>query len=82
MPKKIYTGKVVSDKMNKTVIVAVIKTFQHPLYKKTIKKITRFKSHDEENKCKLGDMVQIIESKPLSRDKRWQVTKIVKGEDK
>ncbi|BCB95526.1 30S ribosomal protein S17 [Dissulfurispira thermophila] len=80
MPKKVYTGKVVSDKMDKTVVVAVTRTFQHPLYKKTVKKITKFKAHDEENKCKIGDIVQIIESRPISKDKRWQVIKIVEGE--
>lgn len=80
MPKKVYTGKVVSDKMDKTAVVAVTRTFQHPLYKKTVKKITKFKAHDEENKCKTGDTVQIIESRPLSKDKRWQVIKIVQGE--
>ncbi len=82
MPKKVYTGKVVSDKMDKTVVVAVTRTFQHPLYLKTVKKITKFKAHDEENKCKAGDMVQIIESRPMSRDKRWQVIKIVGGESR
>jgi len=80
MPKKVYTGKVVSDKMDRTVVVAVTRTFQHPLYKKTVKKITKFKAHDEENKCKTGDTVQIIESRPISKDKRWQVIKIVEGE--
>lgn len=80
MPKKVYTGKVVSDKMDKTVVVAVTRTFQHPLYKKTVKKITKFKAHDEENRCKTGDTVQIIESRPMSKDKRWQVIKIVEGE--
>lgn len=80
MPKKLYTGKVVSDKMDKTVVVAVTRTFQHPLYKKTVKKVAKFKAHDEGNKCKTGDVVRIIESKPLSRDKRWQVIKIVGGE--
>ncbi|MBI3592470.1 MAG: 30S ribosomal protein S17 [Nitrospirae bacterium] len=82
MPKKVYTGKVVSDKMDKTVVVAVTRTFQHPLYLKTVKKIAKFKAHDEENRCKAGDTVQIIESRPLSRDKRWQIIKIVKGEDR
>jgi small subunit ribosomal protein S17 len=81
MPKKVYTGRVVSDKMDKTVVVAVTRTFQHPLYKKTIKRIARFKAHDEENKCKTGDTVQIVESRPLSRDKRWQVIKILKSEE-
>lgn len=79
MPKKVYAGKVVSDKMDKTVVVAVTRTFQHPLYKKTVKKITKFKAHDEENKCKMGDTVQIIESRPLSKDKRWEVIKIMES---
>lgn len=82
MPKKIYAGRVVSDKMDKTVVVAVTRTVQHPVYKKTVKKITKFKAHDEENKCKVGDTVEIVESRPLSRDKRWQVIKIVEGEDR
>lgn len=80
MPKKVYTGKVVSDKMDKTVVVSVTRTFQHPLYKKTVKKITKFKVHDEENKCKTGDTVKIIESRPLSKDKRWQIINVVEGE--
>ncbi|MEK7823210.1 MAG: 30S ribosomal protein S17, partial [Nitrospirota bacterium] len=73
MPKKVYTGKVISDKMDKTVVVAVERLTRHPLYKKTIKKIAKFKAHDEENKCKAGDKVSIVESKPLSKDKRWRV---------
>jgi len=80
MPKKTYTGKVVSDKMDKTVVVVVTRTFQHPLYLKTVKKVTKLKAHDEENKCKTGDMVEIIESRPLSGTKRWQVIKIIEGE--
>jgi small subunit ribosomal protein S17 len=80
MPKKIYAGRVVSDRMDKTVVVAVTRTFQHPLYKKTVKKITKFKAHDEGNKCKMGDTVQIIESRPLSKDKRWEVIKIMESE--
>jgi small subunit ribosomal protein S17 len=80
MPKKVYSGKVVSDKMDKTVVVAVTRTFQHPLYKKTVRKITKFKAHDEENKCKTGDAVQIVESRPLSKDKRWAVIKIMESE--
>ena len=80
MPKKVYSGKVVSDKMEKTVVVAVTRTFQHPLYKKTVRKITKFEAHDEENKCKTGDTVQIFESRPLSKDKRWAVIKIMESE--
>jgi small subunit ribosomal protein S17 len=78
MSKKVYTGNVISDKMDKTVVVAVTRLTQHPIYKKTIKKIAKFKAHDEENKCKVGDKVSIIESRPLSRDKRWKVLDIVR----
>jgi len=78
MPKKIYNGVVVSDKMDKTVVVAVTRLTQHPVYKKTIKKITKFKAHDEENRCKIGDRVSIIESRPLSREKKWRVLNIIK----
>lgn len=77
MAKKIYTGRVVSDKMDKTVVVAITRLVQHPVYRKTIKKITRFKAHDEENKCKVGDIVSLIEVRPLSRDKRWIVKSIL-----
>jgi small subunit ribosomal protein S17 len=77
MPKKIYTGKIISDKMDKTVVVAVTRLTQHPIYKKTIKKIAKFKAHDGENKCKMGDVVSIIESRPLSKDKRWKIHDVV-----
>lgn len=76
MSKKIYTGKVVSDKMDKTVVVAVTRLVQHPVFKKTIKKVTRFKAHDEQNTCKTGDTVSIVEMRPISKDKRWAVIKI------
>ncbi len=77
MTNKIYTGKVVSDKMDKTIVVAVTRLFQHPTYKKTVKKVSRFKAHDAANECKTGDMVKIIESRPLSKDKRWKVVEIL-----
>ena len=73
MSKKIYTGKVISSSMDKTVVVAVTRLFQHPVYKKTVKRVTRFKAHDENNKCQVGDMVKIIETRPLSKEKRWTV---------
>lgn len=73
MPKKIYTGKVISNKMDKTVVVAVTRLFQHPIYKKTVKRITKLKAHDENNKCKVGDVVKIIETRPLSKEKKWMV---------
>ncbi len=78
MPKKNYTGEVISDKMQKTVVVAVTRLTQHPRYKKTIKKVVKFKAHDEDAKCKMGDIVSIIESRPLSKDKRWKVIDIVR----
>lgn len=73
MSKKVYSGTVVSNKMDKTVVVAVTRLFQHPVYKKTVKRITKFKAHDEKNQCRVGDIVKIIETKPLSKDKRWLV---------
>jgi small subunit ribosomal protein S17 len=78
MPRKNYTGEVISDKMDKTVVVAITRLTQHPRYRKTIKKVAKFKAHDEENSCKVGDKVSIIESRPLSKDKRWKVTEIVR----
>ena len=77
MPKKLYTGKVVSDKMDKTVVVAVTRLTQHPVYKKIVKKVTKFKAHDEENRCTIGDKVSIIETRPLSKEKRWTVLEII-----
>jgi len=71
--KKTYTGKIVSNKMDKTVVVGVTRLFQHPVYKKTVKRVTKFKAHDENNKCQIGDIVKIIETRPLSKDKRWLV---------
>ncbi|MGE5894243.1 MAG: 30S ribosomal protein S17 [bacterium] len=77
MQKKIYTGKVVSDKMDKTVTVAVTRLFQHRELKKTMKRVTKFKAHDEANSCHVGDTVRIAESKPLSKTKRWVVLDIL-----
>ena len=64
MSKKIYIGKVISSKMDKTVVVAITRLFQHPVYKKTVKRVTKLKAHDEQNKCNVGDTVKIIESRP------------------
>ncbi len=80
MPRKVFTGKVVSDRMDKTVTVAVTRLYKHPLYKKHIKRVARFKAHDEENRCRMGDMVKIIESRPLSKTKRWTVLEILSRE--
>ncbi len=71
--RKTRVGRVVSNKMDKTAVVAVETLRHHPLYKKTIKRAVKYKAHDENNKCGLGDIVKIIETRPLSRQKRWRV---------
>lgn len=71
-------GRVVSSKMDKTVVVAVADTFTHRLYHRTIKKTKKFHAHDEENRCNVGDVVEIVSSRPLSKTKRWRVREIVK----
>ena len=71
------TGKVVSDKMDKTVVVAIERFVQHPLYQKGVKHTVKFKAHDEENICKIGDRVKIMETRPLSRDKRWRIVEVI-----
>jgi small subunit ribosomal protein S17 len=75
--RKTRTGKVVSDKMDKTVVVAVERTVKHPLYKKIVKKTTRLKAHDENNECSIGDKVKVMETRPISKDKVWRVVEIV-----
>ena len=75
--RKTRVGKVVSDKMDKTVVVAIEDNVKHPLYKKIIKRTVKFKAHDEQNACGVGDKVQIMETRPLSKDKRWRLVEIV-----
>ncbi|ABO48773.1 SSU ribosomal protein S17P [Desulforamulus reducens MI-1] len=75
--RKTRQGKVVSDKMDKTIVVAVEDRVRHPLYNRTIRKTTKFKAHDEENSCRIGDTVRIMETRPLSKDKRWRVIDIL-----
>lgn len=75
--RKTRVGTVVSDKMDKTVVVSIVDRIRHPLYKKIIKSTTRFKAHDELNECRTGDKVSIMETRPLSKDKRWRVTEII-----
>lgn len=76
--RKIRTGIVVSDKMDKTIVVRVERITRHPLYKKTIRKYKKFKVHDEKNSAKTGNSVRIIETRPLSKEKRWRLLEIVK----
>jgi small subunit ribosomal protein S17 len=75
--RKTRVGKVVSDKMDKTIVVAVETFVRHPLYNKRVKKTTKFKAHDEQNQCNMGDVVKIMETRPLSKDKRWRLVEIV-----
>lgn len=75
--RKTRTGVVVSDKMDKTIVVAVKDSVKHPLYKKIIKRTVKFKVHDENNECKTGDRVAIMETRPLSKDKRWRLEKVI-----
>ncbi len=73
MPKRILQGVVTSDKADKTVTVRVERRFTHPIYKKTVRSSKKYAAHDEENKCKVGDVVKIIESRPISKSKKWAV---------
>ena len=75
--RKTRVGLVTSDKMDKTVVVSVKDRVRHPLYKKIVKRTVKFKAHDEMNECKIGDKVEIMETRPLSKDKRWRVVNIL-----
>ena len=75
--RKVRVGKVISDKMDKTVVVAISDRVAHPLYKKIVKHTVKFKAHDEENACGIGDTVMIMETRPISKDKRWRVVEII-----
>ena len=71
------TGKVISDKMDKTIVVAIEDHVKHPLYKKIVKETYKLKAHDENNECKIGDTVKVMETRPLSKDKRWRLVEII-----
>ena len=75
--RKVRVGRVVSDKMDKTVVVQVNDRKSHPLYKKVVQRQVRFKAHDEANDCKIGDLVRIMETRPISKDKRWRVVETI-----
>ena len=75
--RKTRTGVVVSDKMDKTIVVAIVDHVAHPLYKKIIKRTIKLKAHDENNSCGIGDKVEIMETRPLSKDKRWRLVNII-----
>ena len=79
--RKTRFGKIIGNKMDKTVVVSVDTPKHHPVYKKTIRRAVKYKAHDEKNQCQLGDTVRIVETRPLSKNKRWRVAEIVtKGE--
>jgi len=75
--RKTQVGRVVSDKMDKTVVIAIEDSVRHPKYKKIIKRTVKFKAHDEQNQCSVGDRVRVMETRPLSKDKRWRVVEII-----
>ncbi|HHU73876.1 MAG TPA: 30S ribosomal protein S17 [Clostridiales bacterium] len=75
--RKVRIGKVVSDKMDKTIVVALVDNVKHPLYGKIVKRTYKLKAHDENNECKIGDRVKVMETRPLSKDKRWRLVEIV-----
>ena len=75
--RKVEVGKVVSEKMDKTIVVAVENSVKHPLYNKIIKRTSKLKAHDENNECSIGDRVRVMETRPLSKDKRWRLVEII-----
>ena len=75
--RKVRTGEVVSDKMDKTIVVAVVDNVKHPIYKKIVKRTYKLKAHDENNECRIGDKVKVMETRPLSKDKRWRLVEII-----
>ena len=75
--RKTRTGKVVSNKMDKTIVVAVVENVKHPLYGKIVKRTYKLKAHDENNECNIGDRVKVMETRPLSKDKRWRLVEII-----
>lgn len=75
--RKVMTGTVVSNKMDKTIVVAVETSVKHPIYGKIVKRTYKLKAHDEENQCQIGDKVKVMETRPLSKDKRWRLVEVV-----
>ena len=75
--RKTRVGKVVSDKMDKTIVVAVVDNVKHPLYGKIVKRTYKLKAHDENNECNIGDRVKVMETRPLSKDKRWRLVEVI-----
>lgn len=76
-PRKTKVGEVISDKMDKTVVVKIVRQVQHPVYNRMVRYTTKLKAHDEKNECQVGDMVKVMETRPLSKDKHWRVVEIL-----
>lgn len=76
-----WVGRVVSNKMQKTVVVAVDRVAAHPMYKKVLRRVTKLKAHDERGECKVGDQVRLIQTRPISKDKHWRVIEVVRRRD-
>lgn len=72
-----WVGRVLSNKMNKTVVVAVERSVMHPIYRKVLRRITKFKAHDEQNVCQIGDQVRMVETRPISKEKHWRVVEVI-----
>ena len=79
--RKVMVGTVTSDKMDKTVVVSVERNVKHPMYNKIVKRTYKLKAHDEQNECKIGDKVKVMETRPLSKEKRWRVVNIIEKAD-
>lgn len=75
--RKVRIGKVVSDKMDKTIVVEIVDNVKHPLYGKIVKRTSKLKAHDEHNECRIGDRVKVMETRPLSKEKRWRLVEII-----
>ena len=75
--RKVRSGRVISDKMDKTIVVAVETLVRHPLYGRIVRRTTKFKAHDENNECGVGDNVEIMETRPISKEKRWRILRVV-----
>ncbi len=75
--RKTRVGRVISDKMDKTIVVAVVDNVKHPLYKKIVKRTYKLKAHDEQNECRIGDRVRVMETRPLSKHKRWRLVEVI-----
>jgi small subunit ribosomal protein S17 len=75
--KREWVGRVLSNKMDKTVVVAVERSVIHPIYRKVLRRITKFKAHDEQNACNIGDRVRLVETRPISKDKHWRVVEVI-----